>query len=229
MNICPICLYVNTHTADICEYCKKHRFRNGIAVAVDSGGHLAPSSHALPTRANGSLSTVTRPSNAVKQAEILRAPIPTPLPLPGGWAEPPKSTSQSEPQASSGENGEPIRTILRVVLKPKLELVRGERLGTVYPILEGKNIVGRTVNQPVDIDLTGMERQEQVWTSRQHALITFDGRAIVLEDLKSLNGTFVNRVKLHPGQQRALQPNDIIQVGTVQLRVLILAEKIASE
>ena len=42
---------------------------------------------------------------------------------------------------------------------------------------------------------------------------------MVIEDLNSLNGTFVNRQRIHPGQQRELHPGDIVQVGTVQLRV----------
>jgi hypothetical protein len=216
MNICPLCYHGSSPAAEICEHCHKHRFRGG-AILVES----SPSSHALPTRANGSLSTITQKSNAVKNAELLRSPPPfvqynTPAP----------PTRQMN-QATQVQH--PLATPIRVILKPRLEVVRGERVGVSFAILEGKNIIGRTVHQPADIDLTGLERPEQVWSSRQHAVITFDGQAMILEDLKSLNGTFVNRVKIHPGQQRVLQPNDIVQIGTVQLRVIVVGERVDGE
>jgi hypothetical protein len=137
---------------------------------------------------------------------------------------------------SGGSSGSPSTGVgsasgtptTRVVIKPRLEVVRGEKLGAVFAVLEGRNIVGRMVNCPVDIDLTGQEPTERVWTSRQHACLIFDGKSVVLEDMNSLNGTFVNRQRLFPGQQRVLQPNDVIQIGTVQLRMLVSAETVAS-
>jgi pSer/pThr/pTyr-binding forkhead associated (FHA) protein len=36
-----------------------------------------------------------------------------------------------------------------------------------------------------------------------------------------LNGTFVNRNRVHPGQVKELQPNDVIQVGTVHMKVVL--------
>jgi len=58
-------------------------------------------------------------------------------------------------------------------------------------------------------------------TSRQHAVVIFEQGQLALEDLNSLNGTFVNRARLHPGQRRLLQPNDVIAVGTVHLKVVV--------
>lgn len=103
---------------------------------------------------------------------------------------------------------------------PRLVVVRGERLGVEYKLLDGKNYVGRTSERAVDIDLDGQEAFERTWTSRQHAVLTLDRGALVVEDLNSLNGTFVNRTRLHPGQQRVLQAGDVVQIGTVQLRVV---------
>ena len=77
----------------------------------------------------------------------------------------------------------------------------------------------RAVADPVDIDLTGQEPIERVWVSRKHAVIHCDGRRLVLEDLNSLNGTFVNRIRLTAGSQRGLQLGDVVQFGTVQMRV----------
>ena len=100
-----------------------------------------------------------------------------------------------------------------------LRVVRGERLNIAYPVLEGKNLIGRSADKPVDIDLIGQEPEDQVWSSRQHAQVILNPTQLLIEDLNSLNGTFVNRQRIHPGQQRVLQVGDIIQIGTVQLRV----------
>jgi pSer/pThr/pTyr-binding forkhead associated (FHA) protein len=43
---------------------------------------------------------------------------------------------------------------------------------------------------------------------------------MVIEDLSSANGTYVNRSRVPPGERRALKEGDVIQVGAVQLKVL---------
>jgi hypothetical protein len=103
---------------------------------------------------------------------------------------------------------------------PKLVVVRGQRMDVQYPLYAGKNYLGRTDDKPVDIDLDDQEAPDRIWTSRQHAVITFDNGKLAVEDLNSLNGTFVNRTRVHPGQVRELHENDVIQVGTVHLKVL---------
>ena len=42
---------------------------------------------------------------------------------------------------------------------------------------------------------------------------------MTIEDLNSSNGTFVNRTRVYPGQKRPLAVNDVVQVGTVQMRL----------
>jgi hypothetical protein len=102
---------------------------------------------------------------------------------------------------------------------PKLVVLRGLRINAQYPIYEGKNFVGRADDKPVDIDLEDQEPADRIWASRQHAVITFVDGALLIEDLNSLNGTFVNRTRIHPGRPRPLRYNDVIQIGTVQLKV----------
>jgi FHA domain len=103
---------------------------------------------------------------------------------------------------------------------PKLVVVRGQRMDVQYPLFAGKNYLGRTDDKPVDIDLDDQEAPDRIWTSRQHAVITLDNGALAIEDLNSLNGTFVNRTRVHPGQVRELHENDVIQVGTVHMKVV---------
>lgn len=105
--------------------------------------------------------------------------------------------------------------------KPKLRVVRGQRMDVVYPLYPGKNYLGRTDDKPVDVDLEDQEAADRIWTSRQHSVITVEATRIVIEDLNSLNGTFVNRARVHPGEVRELKPEDVIQVGTVHMKVEI--------
>jgi hypothetical protein len=105
--------------------------------------------------------------------------------------------------------------------KPKLVVLRGQRVNAEYPLYEGENYIGRADEKAVDIDLEDQEPPDRIWSSRQHALITFEDGRLTIEDLKSLNGTFVNRLRLHEGQKRPLQINDVIQIGTVQMKVKV--------
>ena len=42
-----------------------------------------------------------------------------------------------------------------------------------------------------------------------------------IEDLNSANGTYVNRTRVYPGSKRPLNVNDIIQIGNVQMKVIV--------
>ncbi len=105
--------------------------------------------------------------------------------------------------------------------KPRLVVVRGQRVNAEFPIYEGDNYIGRADEKAVDIDLEDQEPQDRIWSSRQHALITLEDGKLAIEDLNSTNGTFVNRTRLHPGQKRPLLANDVVQIGTVQMKVKV--------
>jgi hypothetical protein len=69
-----------------------------------------------------------------------------------------------------------------------------------------------------EVDLTsdgGLEKG----VSRCHAKITRRGPEVFIEDLGSINGTFLNRKKLIPYLSRALKSGDELRLGTLLLRV----------
>jgi hypothetical protein len=69
-----------------------------------------------------------------------------------------------------------------------------------------------------DIDLTsdgGLEKG----VSRRHAKITRRGSEVFIEDLGSINGTFLNRKKLTPYLPQALKSGDELQLGRLILQV----------
>jgi hypothetical protein len=103
----------------------------------------------------------------------------------------------------------------------KLVCVRGQKPGIEYPVYEGQNFIGRSDEQPVDIDLDDQEPQDRIWSSRQHALIALENGQLCVEDLKSSNGTYVNRIKCEGGVKVPLKQDDIVQIGAVHLKVVI--------
>jgi FHA domain len=105
--------------------------------------------------------------------------------------------------------------------QPRLLVLRGQRRNVEYPIYEGLNFIGRADEKPVDIDLEDQEPPDRVWCSRQHACISFEENILAIEDLNSANGTYVNRTRVYPGPKRPLNPNDIVQIGNVQLKVVV--------
>lgn len=127
------------------------------------------------------------------------------------------STLKVTPVASGAPAPPPSPSVNATV---QLLVVRGQRPDVRYPIFPGPNYIGRTDEKPVDIDLEDQESPDRIWSSRQHAVITFENNKLVIEDLNSLNGTFVNRTRVHPGEKRELHANDIIQIGTVHLKVV---------
>jgi hypothetical protein len=69
-----------------------------------------------------------------------------------------------------------------------------------------------------DVDLTSDDALEK-GISRRHAKITRHGRKVFIEDLGSINGTFVNRKKLTPYLPEALRSGDQLHMGKLMLRV----------
>lgn len=108
---------------------------------------------------------------------------------------------------------------LPVGAEPKLRVLRGVHVNVEYPLYAGVNFIGRRDEEPIDIDLENQEPADRIWTSRKHAAIYFQDHRLEIEDLNSLNGTFVNRNRVAPGHRQPLHVNDVIQVGTIQLRV----------
>jgi hypothetical protein len=144
------------------------------------------------------------------------ADAPPPARSPGTVCAPPGSAIAAAVAAVVGSD-----TPAPPQICPKLVVIRGQKIGQEYPVYEGRNAIGRFADRPVDIDLNGQEAEGQVWSSRQHAAVTFGKGVLLVEDLNSLNGTWLNGNRIHPGQQRVLKPGDVIQIGTVQLKVAV--------
>jgi hypothetical protein len=100
-----------------------------------------------------------------------------------------------------------------------LEVVKGREVGRVFPVEPGSCTLGNRLNGDAGIDLAEQEGTSPRRMAARQALLDCSADRLTLRDLDSPGGTFVNRQRLLPDQVRALDVGDVIQVGSVQLRV----------
>jgi CRP-like cAMP-binding protein len=92
-----------------------------------------------------------------------------------------------------------------------------------YPMMDKRETtIGRvdpvTGIQP-DVDLTSVDTRRSV--SRRHACIRRDeesGGFVVIEDVGTMNGTFVNDMRLTTGREHPIQHGDRVKFGMVECR-----------
>jgi len=109
--------------------------------------------------------------------------------------------------------------------QPELKLVvlRGATRGKEYPIEEGSNLIGRWDPEQgafPEIDLEHEDIEAKI--SRKHAIIERQGSKVTLEDIGSLNGTFINRgPRLEEGEKVELNHGDELIVGKTFLKFVV--------
>jgi FHA domain len=244
---CPFCQFENEDGALFCEQCKSdlgapepavvahaepasetvgtERPVETLPLAVETTDHAGPPeavAEAVPVAevAADLAAPYAEPASpeiaaeAVPVASGAQAPAPEESPAP--VTEP---ASALRAASIPGVAQQPGEAPAGSAAKPRLVVLRGQRINAEYPLYEGENFIGRADEKAVDIDLEDQEPPDRIWSSRQHALIALENGSMTIEDLNSLNGTYVNRTRVHPGQKRPLQINDVIQIGTVQMKV----------
>ena len=93
-----------------------------------------------------------------------------------------------------------------------LQVVRGRSEANTLRLMDGVNSIGRHDDCQIRI------RSSQV--SRRHCQLFEEGNRLILRDLGSSNGTFVNGKRVL-GQQ-TLKPGDVLTIGSVTLQVGLL-------
>lgn len=110
------------------------------------------------------------------------------------------------------------KTVVTVISKigdrrPKadacLVVIYGQQVGTKHVLKAGEMIIGRSSQAQLQID------HESV--SRRHARIVLTESGVLLADLGSTNGTYVND---EPVQERTLAHGDLLKVGRTILKYL---------
>jgi hypothetical protein len=100
-----------------------------------------------------------------------------------------------------------------------LEVVRGRDVGKLYALARGAVVLGNARDGSA-LDLSDQEGASPRRMAARQAQLDCSPKGLSLRDLDSPGGTFVNRQRVLPGQTRALQPGDLIQLGGVQLKVV---------
>ena len=95
--------------------------------------------------------------------------------------------------------------------RPSVSLLLQDGSSRVHHVSDGETVIGRSGQADFRLPDTGV--------SRQHAKIVWDGDDVVLVDLNSTNGTFVNDVEI---KDWLLDDGDIINLGHSDIEVRIV-------
>lgn len=101
-----------------------------------------------------------------------------------------------------------------------LEVVRGQDVGKRIPLPGGTIVLGNAPGDGEGVNLSDQEGSSPRRMAARQALIEVSMKGPVVSDLESPGGTFVNRKRLLPGQAQSLNEGDVLQLGSVQLRVV---------
>jgi hypothetical protein len=203
---CGECGYENMDGLDYCDGC-------GAKLAAAAGSSAA-APEAAPAAAPAAESTDAAPA-AAPETSSNEAPA----------AEMPKSeapTGEIKPEAAP-ESAPATTAAAGAPFKAKLSVVRGGRKGQEFPLEDGNNLIGRwdpeTGSFP-EVDLDADDPEAKI--SRKHALIRIDAGKITIEDIGSLNGTYVNRQpRLSPGSPAEIKSGDEVIIGKTFLKLVV--------
>jgi hypothetical protein len=203
---CSECSYENMDGLDYCDGC---------------GAKLAPSADAAPstpeapkTDAPAADAAASEAPPAVEEAKPSEAPTGEIKPEAAPEVPPAAPPSSSAPAAPSGAP---------MSFKATLKIVRGGRKDQEFPLEDGNNLVGRwdpdTGSFP-EVDLDADDPEAKI--SRKHALIRIADGKITVEDIGSLNGTYVNRgARLVPGTAVEIKTGDEVIIGKTFLKLTV--------
>lgn len=98
-------------------------------------------------------------------------------------------------------------------MQVKLKVLSGSHTGREISVSQEKFLIGR--NDQCQL------RPKSESVSRKHCILVQRDGKLLIQDLKSRNGTFVNGNRLPPDRAKALKPGDALTVGKLEFEVLI--------
>lgn len=230
MPFCPQCGVENPSSARFCEQCGATLIPVPVqgpsaapvmgAAPVAAGPQTCPQCGAttLPGEAfcDTCGASLIGPARPVAPAAPLSGIPPQPMyPPPQPVAPPPQPTYPPPPVAPP-----PVAVPPRTTLAPARLVVQPTGVAIPLPAAP-QALIGRA--DPVsnffpDVDLTDYGGLE-LGVGRRHARLFVQGGQIMVEDLDSTNGTFLNAARLSPRQPTPLQQGDELRLGNLRLRV----------
>ena len=207
---CGECGYENMDGLDYCDGCGAKLAAPAVAGAESAAPPPeAPAAASAPAAAEVAPAEAAPPATAAAESETAAAESAARAPT--GELKAPAAPAPPQPVAAAAP------------FKAKLAIIRGGRRGQEFELETGNNLIGRwdpdTGSFP-EVDLDADDPEAKV--SRKHALIRIDGGKITVEDIGSLNGTYVNRQpRLQPGNPAELKDGDEVIIGKTFLKLTV--------
>jgi hypothetical protein len=218
---CNECGYENLDGLDYCDSC-------GAKLNQPGGGPQEPAPASTSEAPTGDISKPAEaaPVHAAPDSQPAAAEVPPAASATGAEAAAapePVPAAEPAPAVAPPPGAAPQPAAAAPSFKAKLTIVRGGRQGHEFPLEGGNNLVGRWDPETgafPEVDLEADDPEAKI--SRKHALIRLDGAKITIEDIGSLNGTYVNRQpRLAPGTPHDLKDGDEIIVGKTFFKVIV--------
>ncbi|MBV8138312.1 MAG: FHA domain-containing protein [Deltaproteobacteria bacterium] len=198
---CSECGYENMDGLDYCDGC---------------GAKLAAADASAPSAGAAAPETPAPAPEAEKPAEEPPAAEAKPSEAPTGEIKPAEAAAAEAPAPAAA-------AAVVAAFKARLKVVRGGRKDQEFPLEDGNNLVGRWDPETgafPEVDLDADDPEAKI--SRKHALIRIAEGKITVEDIGSLNGTYVNRgSRLQPGSPVELKTGDEIIIGKTFLKLTV--------
>lgn len=213
---CSECGYENMDGLDYCDGC---------GAKLEPAGAPAEAEPAAAAPQEAEQAAPTAQPEAEASAPAAEAEGAAPEPEAGEAAEAKESeapTGELTPEAAPAEPA-PEAAAVAAAFKAKFVVVRGGRKGQEFQLENGNNLVGRwdpdTGSFP-EVDLDADDPEAKI--SRKHALVRIEEGKITIEDIGSLNGTYVNRQpRLQPGSPSEIKTGDEVIVGKTFLKLVV--------
>ncbi len=110
-----------------------------------------------------------------------------------------------------------------IVPKLKLHLYKNGAITTEILEIFGNVEIGKFSPEkgPVDIDIESLSIPGVKYISRKHATISFslNGNEVFIEDTESLNGTWINEIKIESNKKIKIKNGDIISFANTKFQV----------
>ena len=202
---CTECGYENMDGLDYCDGCGAKLAAAAPAAAPAPAAPPTPEAPAAPVEA-APAAAAEAPAAEAPAAEVPKSDAPT-----GELNKPAAPAPAAAPADIVG------------AFKAKFIVVRGGRKGQEFPLEDGNNLIGRwdpeTGSFP-EVDLDADDPEAKI--SRKHALCRIEDGKITVEDIGSLNGTYVNRgQRLQPGSPADIKNGDEVIIGKTFLKLVI--------
>lgn len=185
-------------------------------VVCTTCGHPNVAGSAFCESCGSQLSQVPAPPPSAAPPPAPAAP-PPPAPVPS-YQPPPVPTPTPAPVYQPPVPPAPVAPPVVGYITGRLVI---QASNASLPIPQGKQTVLIGREDPVsgifpEIDLDPYGAQEE-GVGRRHAQLVLQGQQVYLEDLDSVNGTFLNRQKISPRQPQPLKNGDELRFGKMIL------------